>query len=193
MRGQGSFIVVAEHEEAAPSPRSRVASRAHARRWVGDRAIVVALSLRGWVLLSASLVAAGCHDWVTVRSAEVAKMEPPAAGTRGGSSPPRLLRPNGSLVEVDDDSDVVVTMTDGRELVFTHPVHARVDGDVIIVRGGNRADTRLRDGTISKVEVSKFRGGQTAVAIVATVLVCVAGVFLVLPRGNASSSAAAAR
>lgn len=131
------------------------------------------------LLTALSVTTSACHDWVAVRPSEIAKMGP---GSGKSDSPPRLVRTNGALVEIDDDSEVIITLNNGREILFSHPVQARMDGGVLVVRGGNHGEMRLLDQEIRKVQVSKFDGGSTAQAIVGTALLGLAIVYVGLSQ-----------
>lgn len=136
-------------------------------------------------LVALSVASTACHDWVPVRPAELGKMQPSREGP-----PPRLVQTNGALVEIDDDSDVRLTLQDGAEHWFTHPVSARIESNVLVIRGGNRGERRFPVESLEKVEVAKFNGGTTATVIVLGSVAGVVGTYLLLHaiRANADKN-----
>lgn len=122
------------------------------------------------VAASLSLGSSGCHDWVAVRPTEVAKMR--------ADKEVLLEKEGGALVETDTSSDVRILTKDGKSYYFSSPVEAAVNNRVLAIRGSNRGEKRIPLDDIDKVEIEKFSGGQTAMAIVASSLAFLLLIFV---------------
>jgi len=69
-------------------------------------------------------------------------------------------------------------------------VSARIENNVLVIRGGNRGERRFPVESLEKVEVAKFNGGTTATVIVLGSVAGIVGTYLLLHaiRANADKN-----
>jgi hypothetical protein len=142
-------------------------------------------------LVAASLVAStlsttACYDWTLVKPAQLGQLGPLAPGE---SSPPPAVdveRLDGTLARIHGHFDVRVTMLDGREITFEHPVRVTRSGNAYTFRAGNQPETTLDIDAIRSAQISQFSTGTTigAAATAVGVLVLVTVVVLVGTSGS---------
>jgi len=126
------------------------------------------------------LTQSACYDWEMVKPVELPKLNGSFSQPIGqvgrttvvGVSVADVERPDGTLTQIHGKFDLRIVRRDGSELTFEHPVSAELEGDELVLRGGNRPATRLRVGEIDHAEVSQYSVGKTmAVALIGTVVV----------------------
>jgi hypothetical protein len=120
-----------------------------------------------------SLLGVACHKQDTIRPTEVPRLGGGTSLTAGSNPAPaatgddiRVLTPDGRVVEVSSDYDLVVRTRDGREIRFDHPVLAEGDEGGLRLRASNLGETRLAYDDIVQVKARQFDGKGTAIAIV---------------------------
>lgn len=117
-------------------------------------------------LIVSILSQVGCYDWEIVRPAEISRLST-SVGTQGEQADNNPIesvdveRPDGSLVHITSDRDIRITVRGGTVYHFTSPIAAVRKGDVLVLRGGNRGETRIPIGDIEKAEVSQYSDGKT--------------------------------
>lgn len=127
-------------------------------------------------LLASMLSSIGCYDWEAIRPAEVPKVSGSFATPVAQQGNTTIVavrvvdveRPDGSLIQLKGEFDVRVTVRGGGQYEFKHPVGATRDGDVLVLRGGNRGETRIPIDDIVKAEASQYAQGKT-LAVTTTV------------------------
>jgi len=120
---------------------------------------------------------AGCLRWVEIKPTELPKLNgsyarnveavPTPTGTQMvvERTVAHVERPDGTLVEISGRFHADVTTSVG-SLRFEHPVNSQLQNDVLVVQGGNRAQTPIPLGDITAVQVSRPSPGRTILAVV---------------------------
>jgi hypothetical protein len=96
-------------------------------------------------------------------------------------------REDGTLAQIAGEFDLKIVEKGGEEIVFKHPVSAEREGDDLVIRGGNRAATRIALSDIVRAEVSEYSSGKT---ITATAVAVPLGMAAFVGIGLAVASAA---
>ncbi len=123
----------------------------------------------------------GCYTWEPIRPSELPKLSGGGVtvgrivdGENEGRVVVASLRhveaPDGTMVEIKGKYDARITLKNGREIEFEHPVRTEVDGLHVVIAGGNVSNMSFDPDNIKSVEVSQFSAGQTALAIVGCVV-----------------------
>ncbi|MBU1536398.1 hypothetical protein KKF84_13815, partial [Myxococcota bacterium] len=63
-------------------------------------------------------------------------------------------------VEIKGKTPVTITTHQGK-YVFAHPTISRLDGDTLVIAGGNRGSVAFPLNTIQKTEVEQYNWGKT--------------------------------
>jgi hypothetical protein len=125
------------------------------------------------------MVSSGCYDWELIKPAEIPKLNGSFSTPVGQAGNTTVVavrvadveREDGTLAQIKGKFDLKVTRENGDELEFEHPVQAETDGDDLIIRGGNRAKTRIPLYEIKHAEVSQLdAGGTAATAVICSIL-----------------------
>jgi hypothetical protein len=139
------------------------------------------------------LAQSGCYDWEMVRPTEVPKLNGSFATPIGQSGNATVVavrvadveREDGTLVRIRGDYDLRVELKDGTAMTFSNPVRTESSGDDLLVRGGNRAETRIPLKDIAHASVSQLAPGKTAaLTIVLTLVAAGATVGITLAAAN---------
>jgi len=121
---------------------------------------------------------AGCLRWVDIKPTELPKLNGSYARNVGAVPTPagtqmvvertvaHVERPDGTLVEISGRFHADVTTASAGSLRFEHPVSSVLQNDVLLIQGGNRAQTPIPLGDISAVQVSRPSPGRTTLAVV---------------------------
>jgi hypothetical protein len=131
------------------------------------------LAGQGAALGLVCMLSSGCYDWVLIKPVEMPKLNGSFASPVGQVGPRTVVavrvvdveREDGTLAEIQGNFDLKVIRKGGEEISFEHPVEAERQGEEFVIRGGNRAATRIPLSDIEHAEVSQLSPGKTAVAI----------------------------
>ena len=124
------------------------------------------------------LCSTGCYDWEAIRPAEIPKVSGSFATPVAQQGNTTIVavrvvdveRPDGSLIQLKGEFDLRVTVRGGGQYEFKHPVGATREGDVLVLRGGNRGETRIPVDDVVKAEASQYSNGKTTGAMLAVSL-----------------------
>jgi hypothetical protein len=142
------------------------------------------------------MLSSGCYQWELIKPTELPKLNGSFATPVGHVGNANVVafrvadveREDGTLVQIKGNFDLKVTRENDEEVEFDHPVAAQIDGDDLVVRGGNRSKTNIPLTEIKHAEVSQFDSGATmGVVLIASVLVGIAVVVGVAAAGQHSS------
>lgn len=133
----------------------------------------------------------GCYSWTEVKPTELPKLNGGGVSTgrvvsgqqRGeivAVSVSHLERPDGTLLEVNGEPDIRITNRSGTELEFDHPTEASVADGALMLRGENRANTKLMLSDIASAEVSEYDGVMTMLLYLGGLVVVTGGTFLIV-------------
>jgi hypothetical protein len=148
-------------------------------KWLRGRGIAVAVVC--------SMLSSGCYDWELIKPTEIPKLNGSFATPVGRTGDTTVVavrvanveREDGTLAQIKGNFDLKVVRENGDEVEFEHPVAAEMDGDDLVIRGGNRARTHIPMYEIKHAEVSQLDpGATTAAAVICSVVggLVVAGV-----------------
>ena len=110
--------------------------------------------IAGCPMLVAVVGTAGCLRWVEIKPTELPKLNGSYARTTGAVPTPtgptmivertvaHIERPDGTLVEISGRFHADVSTSAG-SLRFEHPVNSELQNDVLVIQGGNRAQTPI--------------------------------------------------
>ena len=121
---------------------------------------------------------AGCLRWVEIKPTELPKLNGAYAQNVGGVPTPagtqmvvegtvaHVEQPDGTLVDISGRFHADVTTARAGSLRFKYPVSSMLRNDVLVIEGGNRAQTAIPLGDVTSVQVSRPSPGRTTLAIV---------------------------
>jgi hypothetical protein len=139
------------------------------------------LVLRAFIAL-ASVAALGCYHRTAINPTELPELSDSYATpisadrTLTAVSVAHVEKPDGTVVEIRGEFDVVVRLEAGSELEFTRPVRARLDPSetVLVISGSKEPEQRIGLDRIASVEVLQFN--ETAAWVAGSVVG--AGIFV---------------
>jgi hypothetical protein len=125
------------------------------------------------------MLSSGCYDWELIKPTELPKLNGSFSTPIGRAGNATVVavrvadveREDGTLTQIKGNFDLKVTRENDDVVEFEHPVLAEIDGDDLVVRGGNRAKTHIPLVEIKHSEVSQLDvGGTTAAAVICSVV-----------------------
>jgi hypothetical protein len=124
------------------------------------------------------MLSSGCYDWEFVKPTELPKLNGSFATPVGHEGNTTVVavrvadveREDGTLAQIKGKFDLKVVGQDDSEVEFVHPVAAQIDGDELVLRGGNRSKTRIPLDDIKHAEISQLNPGATAGAAISVSL-----------------------
>ena len=149
------------------------------------------ITLKNLILLTLSLGLTGCYDLYSIAPTEVPKLNNTYTVQVGSTtsssynystkqtsytstpiyshSVRHVRRANGTNLHVTGSPPVIITTNRGK-FTFTHPTIASIEGDSLIISGGNRPNTRFLLSDIKKVQIKIYNRGKTTLVYTAVAL-----------------------
>ena len=129
--------------------------------------------------VSFGLLSAGCYDTYAVKPAELPKINGSFVHSEavGGNatlvtySVAHVEAEDGRMLELTGKHDVILTLKDGKQVVFQHPVTTEPEGDGYALRGGNRGLLEVKESDIKRAEVTQYDSGKTLAAAIPLAIV----------------------
>ena len=121
------------------------------------------MTTRAPLYILAALASSGCFSYDIVKKTELPKMSNLAVGTvvsgpQTGNAVAvavtHVERPDGRLLEVSGTPTVRI-IASGKRHLFKHPIRARIEGDLLTVRSGNRPQTAFRLREVTQVAIRR--------------------------------------
>ena len=132
-------------------------------------------SFSALVLAVFAMTSFGCYCWVDIKPMELPKLNGSYSRVTGVVATPsgqvatvestvaHLEKPDGTLVEIGGEYDAEITTSYGPTR-FSHPVNSSLQGDQLVVQGGNRAATGFPLQDVRQVQVSQYDRTATTFA-----------------------------
>jgi hypothetical protein len=109
------------------------------------------------LVLPASLAIVSCYSHTAVNAKQLPRLNDSFVAPVGANvvavRVATIEQPDGSLAEIKGNFDLQITMANGQELSFDHPVRAEIEGETLVLAGGNRRATPIPLSEIQAAEI----------------------------------------
>jgi hypothetical protein len=119
------------------------------------------------LVIAAALALASCYSYTSVNPGQLPQLNgsfvTPVGGNVVAVRVATIEKSDGSLTQVKGTFDLKITLKNGAEMSFDHPVKAEIEGDTLVLAGGNRRATPIPLDEIELAEVVQPNGAVWAI------------------------------